>query len=216
MSSVFFHLFSPTFSHLQACLSALYPWFYPHVCCVSRSHFHSCVCASSFCFFVTVCFLVTCACVSHALVGGSFFSFLFCRLRSCVGGWYFWAVTWAVLLCLLSAIVFSLSHVGWGVLWVGLERACSVLSPVCCSSLCLFLFPFSRLFLGFLCVFTTNHIRVGCGCSTCWFLLALSLQLFFFFLLFFVFFFVYVSVRACVRSGGARVCIVRRCIRIGK
>ena len=91
-----------------------------------------------------------------------------------------------------------------------------------CSLSCMLLFALSFFFFlsfvffwGF-CVFLlqTTHVlgvgvpRVGsffpslCSCS--------------FFLLFFVFFFVYVSVRACVRSGGARVCIVRRCIRIGK
>ena len=50
--------------------------------------YFSCVCAFAFCLFVVVCFLLTCACVSHALVGGPLFGF-FCRLCSCAGGRYF-------------------------------------------------------------------------------------------------------------------------------
>ena len=98
--------------------------------------------------------------------------------------------------------MFSLSRVVGGSL-VGSEGACSVLSAVrllfAQSFFCSFLSPS----FGFLCVFTSHYIRVGCGCFTCRFFLSLSwLPFFFSFLSFFSC--ASLCVHACV-LGGARV-----------
>ena len=90
---------------------------------------------------------------------------------------------------------------------MGSEGACSVLSAVrllfAQSFFCSFLSPS----FGFLCVFTSHYIRVGCGCFTCRFFLSLSwLPFFFSFLSFFSC--ASLCVHACVLGG--RVCAVVR------
>ena len=96
---------------------------------------------------------------------------------------------------------------------VGSEGAYCVLFSLRLLFALSYSFPFSR--LRRVVCFHFRYIRVGCGRSMCWFVFSLSLGSFSFFSFFFVFLFVCFSVLACVRSGGARVCVVRGCIRIG-
>ena len=113
-----------------------------------------------------------------------------------------------------SALARDISPTKRKTVGVGSGGACSVLSAVCLlfaqSIFCSCLSPF----LGF-CVFSlpTTYV-LGVGVSRVG-SISLSRGGFPFSPLFLSFFVVYVSMRACVRSGGARVCFVLGCIRIG-